>query len=448
MAEGSQQPPQKPTPSESSDSPDTPEPSKPQDDGPSPGHRARHLWEYQWVRDLLVLVGAALLLWAIIAARTVVVPIVVGLALAYVFNPLVRWAARRGVPRWATTVTILLIGVLALGGLGLYFVPKAIVQATELVERVPEQARELAAAYGFEWEEALKQRRAARRRMLLGTFGVAEPADAIADDAPDGVPNGERDPPADEQAEPRGEQERFEGPQIPYGQLAETGWIVGQWVARTVGSMVAFSVYLFLFVLVAGLCFFYFSSHYDRLAGWVEPYVPTAHRTRFWRILDRMDTAVSAWLRGRLLQCLVIAVIFSAGWYMVGTPYWLLLGLLGGVLNLIPYASSVMWPLSVGLTWINAAAGDHNDYSLAWVIIGPSIAYLVGQLTDNLVMEPLVQGHATELNWLAVLVAVLIGGSLFGFLGLLLAIPVTACLKILAEELVLPRLREYINALP
>ena len=410
--------------------------------------RGPHLWEHQWVRDLLVLLAVALLVWAIFAARAVVVPVAVGLALAYVFNPLVAWAQRWGVPRWAGTVSIILICVLALGGLGLYLVPKAIVQATELVERVPEQARRIADAYGFEWEEALMQLRAAMRRMLLSSLGITDPPpdgddpapppdDDQANDAAGASPDGARAPPQG------GGPGAAQVPPIPYGQLAETGWVVGQWVARTVGSIVAFSFYLFLFILVAGLCFFYFSSHFDRLSGWVEPYLPAGHRVRIWRILDRMDTAVSAWLRGRLLQCLVIAVLFSVGWWLVGTPYWLLLGLLGGVLNLIPYAASVMWPLSVGLTWINAAAGGNSDYSIAWVIIGPSLAYIVAQLVDNLVMEPLVQGRATELNWLAVLVAVLIGGSLFGFLGLLLAIPVTACIKILLQELVLPRLRQY-----
>jgi len=81
-------------------------------------------------------------------------------------------------------------------------------------------------------------------------------------------------------------------------------------------------------------------------------------------------------------------------------------------------------------------------FSIWAVFVAPSLAYLVVQALDGWVVEPLVQGRATNLDPLSVLLAVLVGGALAGLAGMLVAIPVAACAKILGQEVVVPRLRE------
>ena len=77
------------------------------------------------------------------------------------------------------------------------------------------------------------------------------------------------------------------------------------------------------------------------------------------------------------------------------------------------------------------------------MVIFPTVVYLLAQALDGWVMEPIVQGRATNLDPLTVLLAVLIGGTLAGLLGMLAAIPVAACIKILGQEVMVPRLRRY-----
>ena len=127
---------------------------------------------------------------------------------------------------------------------------------------------------------------------------------------------------------------------------------------------------------------------------------------------------------------------------MVDVPYWLLLTLISAVLNLAPFMAIFGWLAAVVLSAFDHIAGT-AEASLLGMMIWPTVVYFVAQGFDGWVVEPLVQGQATELDPLTVLLAVMVGGVLAGVLGLLLAIPLTACAKILAEEVVLPRIKSY-----
>jgi len=107
----------------------------------------------------------------------------------------------------------------------------------------------------------------------------------------------------------------------------------------------------------------------------------------------------------------------------------------------VPFAGVVGLVAAVALSVL-----DHlvqTDATLTWgVLLLPALVYAVAQGIDGWVVEPLVQGKATELDPLTVLLAVLIGGALLGILGLVIAIPVAACIRILGQELIVPKLRE------
>ncbi|MCC5828742.1 MAG: AI-2E family transporter [Phycisphaeraceae bacterium] len=447
------------------------QPQKPQDAGsgsdqagasssngrPIPDIAERHLWQFAWIRDLMVLLLLALILMLMLAASTVVTPVLVGLALAYVFNPLVTFLYRKRVPRWLASLSILLIALLFGAALLLYVTPKAIGQVAELVRNVPGQVQRLSDRYDWRLEERLDGVRDSLESTLRGTLGLVGQADAVAQPPPEAMADDpeDRDPearPADEHGEEPDPDARVRSqtgtPQweVDYQQLAEGGWLATRWVMSRLLEILGFFTWLFISLLLVAASFIYFSWHLPELGNQLDPLLPPRQRDLIWRMIGRMDRAVSAWLRGRLLQSLVVAVLLSLGWWLVGVPYWLVLGILGGVLNLIPYAAGIAWPLAVGLTWVSAV-GTEEPPSLLWIILAPTIVYLIAQFVDGSVMEPLVQGKATELNWLVVLVAVMIGGAVFGFIGLILAIPVTACIKILWQEWLRPRLLEYVQGI-
>jgi predicted PurR-regulated permease PerM len=155
-------------------------------------------------------------------------------------------------------------------------------------------------------------------------------------------------------------------------------------------------------------------------------------------VIVQMDKSVAAFIRGRLVQALVMAVVLSIGWWIAGVPSWLLLGVLSGALNLVPFAAVVGFLAALVLAIVDSVAG--GGFSV-WVLVWPTVVYVFAQGLDGWVVEPIVQGKATDLDPVSVLLAVMIGGALAGLLGMLIAIPTAACIKILSREVILPRLR-------
>lgn len=158
-----------------------------------------------------------------------------------------------------------------------------------------------------------------------------------------------------------------------------------------------------------------------------------------------MDRSVAAFVRGRLVQAAVMGAILSIGWLLAGVPYWLLLGMGCGLLNLVPYAAVVGCLAAVAMACVHALAGPEAVFTWG-VVIWPTVVYVAAQLIDGWIVEPLVQGKATDLDPLTVLLVVLIGGALAGLLGMLLAIPAAACVKILAREVILPKWHAYADS--
>jgi predicted PurR-regulated permease PerM len=110
------------------------------------------------------------------------------------------------------------------------------------------------------------------------------------------------------------------------------------------------------------------------------------------------------------------------------------------MLNLIPFAAVIGFLAALVLVLVDTAAGGAG-FGI-WTLIWPTAVYVFAQGLDGWVVEPLVQGKATDLDPVSVLIAVMVGGALAGLLGMLIAIPTAACIKILSREVILPRLRK------
>ncbi|MEX0745930.1 MAG: AI-2E family transporter [Phycisphaeraceae bacterium] len=388
------------------------------------------IWRQRWFQALLalLLVAAAAvlivppLLALLYAVRSVLLPVLVGLALAYTVNPLARWLHQRWrVPRTVTAVGVMAAVAGIVLGLLLYLVPKMLEQAGVLIFNVPRYVRELAEHFEVDLEELISRIEGRASELLAADDGNVD--------------------------------------------VAAVGAMVWQWLdvgLGVIGTTIGMASYLVIAAVVVCFCFFFFLWKFDAIVSWFVPFVPATHRERTLDIVRQMDWSVSAFIRGRLIQAIVVAVVLSVGWWLAGVPYWLLLGVGSGLLNLIPYAAVVGWPIAVGLAWLDSLTGGaaaeattavngaiaEGDavFDLWSVLVWPSAVYLLAQGLDGWVIEPLVQGQATNLDPLTVLLAVLLGGSLMGLLGLMIAIPLAACLKILAKEVVLPQLRTWAAA--
>lgn len=399
--------------------------------------RKRPIWTERWFQRMLVVLvvfGVAVLvvpalLALIYAVRPVLLPVLIAAALAYAANPIVTWLNQRlRVPRLLSTLMLLVVAVLGAAALAAYLLPRLYAQVHQLVVLMPEYVQEAADYFEIDLDLVILQlQEAAQTRLAPGADG--EPIDiaAIAEQA--------------------------------------VSWLgVGIGV---IGSTIGYVTYLVIASIVVAFCLLVFLWRWPRITSWFVPFIPASHRERTLEVLGKMDASVSGFIRGRLLQATVVAVVLTLGWYVTGVPYFLLLGIAGGLLNLIPYAAVLVWPLAIVLAWLDnlsgglatvtaaefngiangapaaPAAAGVDGFNFWWVVFWPSVVYLIAQGLDGWVIEPLIQGKATNLDPLTVLLAVLLGGSVAGLLGLLIAIPAAACGKILAQEALLPMLRQW-----
>jgi predicted PurR-regulated permease PerM len=447
--------------------------------GSSDNNTQKHLWEFRWVRDLIILGAIGVVLWVLFMARAILIPVLIGLVLAYIFNPIITWAhVKLKMPRWAATL-ILLVGLLGgATGLLLYLGPLAVGQASSLVNttvkyvnkvsnEVPEvaqlrdqilrtfrsrvkHAEDLPSAWTEPGSEEKPETRpttepagAGGPEVNTGPEGEGGPVKAEAFSTPDAS--------GTQPAESQPASQPINGSDI-FSAASKVNWSAAFSVllgSLSVGiSVVGFTVGVVGYALVATLlvafCFFTFSCNLQRVIDSIALYVPSAHRAETFRIAKKMDLTIAAIVRGRLIQSAALMVMLSFGWCLAGVPYWLLLGVVAGALNILPYAASVGLPAAVLAVWVSRVSGGLPFDAMA-IFFWPSLVYFVAQFIDGWVIETWVQGKATNLSPLGVLLSVLIGASIAGVAGMLLAIPVAACLKIVFEEFVQPRLMKYLH---
>lgn len=353
----------------------------------------RHLWEIAALREVFWIGLAAFLLWFGYELRGVFTPVLIALFLAYLVNPMVRAPERRwGIPRPAT-ITLILISVTIVGAvLVAWLGPIVSEQVQTLAKKTPQYLQQLTHYYGLRVGTISDQLHTLLMRLQEDPLSVVQPL--------------------------------FVGTSQAFG-------VIGQVIGTTAE--------LALVVFLIPVYFFFFSWNFDRMMDRVIGLLPVSCKERALVIMGRMDQAVSGFFRGRLLIAIITGVLFGLGWALTDVPYWFLLGAATGVLNIIPYASAVGWPLAIVLKYLDAMTGASGSVDWLSIALWPSISYLVVQFIDGWLLTPWVQSQSTDMSAVTILIVIFIGGAVAGFYGLLLAIPVAACAKILLEELIVPR---------
>jgi predicted PurR-regulated permease PerM len=365
---------------------------------PTAGPADLHLWQIAAARDIIIFSGVAFSLWVVYRLGDIFLPVFLALILAHIINPFVTLMEQRW--RWPRPLTISLILVgftLSLLGLFAWLGPVLYQQSTMLVNRLPDYLGALAATYGIESGNVIEQLDESIRRFQID-------------------------------------------PKQMVGQLFRTtGRAVG--VLTFVFSMTS---YWILSTALMAIYVFFFSWHFNTGLEKLCAYVPASRRERVRAIVARMDDAIGDFFRGRLLIAIIMGVLLSAGWFFTGVPYWFFLGMLTGLLNIVPYLSVISWPVAILLKYVDTltnAAGENPG--LLAVVLWPSVVYIAVQLLEGWILTPWIQSGQTNMSAVTVILVVIIGGVVAGVLGMLLAIPLAACIKILCEEVVLPSLREW-----
>ncbi len=428
---------------------------KPPRGNPGSGWAHLHLWQIQSVRDVLVVAGLIGLFLLGERLSIVTVPLALALLLAYLLEPVVarlarlRWLSRRG----ATSA------VLVLGTLGVVIPVSlssalAVVQAARFAETLADRTGAVIRSVEAPEDEALREEVGGGSWGAIRDFVVEVRHEAL-------VQRGQVD-----QDEERGraavllgidardaarllnfalEWTRANAEEIGRKLLtagrgaADVGRgavIAAVTTLTTLGTLV-FEAFLTAF-------FFYFFS-----AGWrdfelfTQKLMPVENRDRVVDVLAKMGTAISGFVRGRLTVAFVLGVFYSIGFLLIGVPMPLVFGPAIAVLSIVPYAALLGFPFVIVFLWLEPHEGLRG--AAWWAVVAPFVVYQIGQLADDYVLTPLIQGEATGLDTPVILFASIAGGALFGFFGLLVAIPLAACIRILIVEVFWPRVREWVE---
>jgi predicted PurR-regulated permease PerM len=352
-----------------------------------------HLWQIRVVRDIfLIAVVVAFFnfmrwLWPIF------MPICVALLLAYLFNPTLHKAKARW--NWSRPLTagmIIAAATLLLIAFFIWLWPIAAEQSRALVEKLPQYLKTLAERNHIDLTDINVQ----LEEFISGQSGASNT-----------------------------------------GMVKEILSRSGR-AYEIIKSLVGATSYAMLLFLLIPIYFFFFAWHFDAMLAYFARFIPKSRRERVLDILKKMDQATATFFRGRILVSVIVGVLYSVGWLLADVPYWFILGTLAGALNIIPFASGIVWPVAVLVKYMDSLGGDGGAGLLA-ILVWPSVVFFVVQFLEGWVLSPWVQSGQLDMSAATVLIVVFIGGEIAGFFGLLLAIPVAACIKIFYEEVIEPR---------
>jgi len=172
---------------------------------------------------------------------------------------------------------------------------------------------------------------------------------------------------------------------------------------------------------------FYLLRDWDRLVADVDDLLPRRIAGTIGHLAKESDEVLGAFIRGQLLVMLALGTIYSIGLWIVGLDLAFLIGMLAGLLSIVPYLGAIVGIAAALL----AAAVQFGDLLHPALV---AVVFMIGQSLEGMVLTPTLVGDRIGLHPVAVIFAVLAGGQLFGFLGVLLALPVAAVIMVLLRH--------------
>lgn len=337
------------------------------------------------VTDSQKWLGLALLLvtgWLLYLLAPVLTPFLISALLAYLGDPLVDRLEARGMRRVVGVVTVFVLmlcaGVLAL----VVLLPILEQQVVSLINRVPA------------WLAWLQEQVGPRLARIFGAelvdFDVAALREGLA-------------------AHWRQVGSIARG---LMGSLGRSGQLVLGW-----------ATYLLLIPVVT----FYLLRDWDHLLAAVRDLLPKRVEPTVAMLARDIDLVLAEFLRGQLTVMCALAAVYTAGLWLVGLDLAFFIGMLAGLVSFVPYLGVIVGVLAAGI----AAFMQFQDLAH---VLGVAAVFGVGQLLEGMVLSPLLVGDRIGLHPVAVIFAVMAGGQLFGFLGVLLALPVAAVIVVLLRH--------------
>ena len=195
-------------------------------------------------------------------------------------------------------------------------------------------------------------------------------------------------------------------------------------VTRSGLGVIAWMTNLVLIPVVA----FYLLRDWDRLVAWIDDMLPRSIEPTVAHLARESDLVLGAFVRGQLLVMLALGIFYGAGLSIIGLSVGPLIGMVAGLLSFVPYLGFIVGFGSAVIA-VLVQYGDWTHVSLVVVV------FVIGQLLEGYVLVPRLVGEKIGLHPVAVIFAVLAGGYLFGFLGILLALPAASVILVVLRYL-------------
>ncbi len=332
-------------------------------------------------RRVLLLLAVIAVGWLVNLLAPVLTPFIAAALLAYIGDPLADRLERLRLPRPLAVLVVFVLTFVALSAIVLLVIPLVKAQATALLGVLPR------------YIEFIEQNWLPYVSATLG--------------------NGEEG-----------------GSEVGLRAFVEQyGSMAGQWatevlssISRSGGALLAALVSLFLIPVLT----FYLLRDWDVIMQRIAKLIPPRHRTTVLTLAGESDAVLGAFLRGQLLVMLGLALIYTVGLSVIGLPYAFAIGVVAGIVSFVPYLGLVFGIGLAGITAINEPSGL---VMLALVVA----VFVAGQVLEGTVLTPKLVGDRIGLHPVVVIFAVMAFGQLFGFFGILLALPAAAVLSVIVR---------------
>ena len=315
----------------------------------------------------------------IILLREVLLPFVAGMVLAYLLDPLANRIERLGVNRLLATLAIIVLVVTTISVLAILTLPIIVREVSYFVESLPLYVRQLHMLATDQSRPWLSK--------LVG--------------------------------EGLGEAERSIGEISTLASSSLTTFLRSIWSGgRALISVLSLGV-------VTPIVGCYLLYAWDKMIAVIDKWIPPERRETVRALAREVDDTVGGFVRGQSILCLVLAFYYSAALWLMGLRHGPLIGVAAGLMSFIPYVGSLS---GLVISMCVAIAQFWPDWT--WILLVPPI-FLIGQLLSDYGLSPYLVGRRVHLNPVWMMFALFAFGYLFGFVGLLIAVPVAAAIGVL-----------------
>ncbi|HPX60712.1 MAG TPA: AI-2E family transporter [Deltaproteobacteria bacterium] len=334
------------------------------------------------ITAVLVLISALLLYFS----YSVFLQLFIAVALAYILNPAVAFMQKHGINRIISILIVFTCAMLAFAGFTAFLVVSISSELSSIQLSLPDYVQRLyeitppslKSYLGIETPQALSQRLSELVQQIRG---------------------------------------------MSPGMVKPVLQFLQQFFSSTLSVILAALGYLIIPVYL-----FYLLADLSRLKRFLESFVPERYLDIYNARLNEVDTVLSAFIRGQLSICAILAVLYSIGLYLIGIDLAIAIGTLAGAAFIIPYVGTI---IGILLSMIMAALKFHD-------ILHPLLClgwFCIVQALEGMLITPKIVGDSVGLHPLVTIVALLIGGQVFGLFGMLVAVPFTAVLQVFMRSM-------------